>query len=347
MNDIASIDKNFKIETNINKNDIKFYDARVSPFKIYGIFYENGKFRRMPEEIAKTVSNGVYSLHANTAGGRVRFKTNSSYVAINAKMTAIGKMPHFALCGSAGFDLYVNGVYKASYVPPYYMTDGYEGVIELDDQDVKEIMINFPLYSDVCELYIGVCEDSVILPPEPYKTELPVVFYGSSVTQGGCASRPGTSYQGFISRELDTDYINLGFSGGARAEDEIADYIKTLNMSAFVYDYDYNAPDISYLKNTHEKMFKRIREANPTLPIVLVSMPKQNLSSVDLERLEVIRTTYQNALSSGDKKVYFIDGRTLMDIAGTEGTVDSVHPTDLGFFSMAKTMSKLLKNILK
>ena len=346
MSDITKIDKNFKVNTNINKEDIKFYDARVSPFRVYGVFYDDGKFRRMPEKIAKTVSNGVHSLHANTAGGRVRFKTNSPYVAINVKMTCITRMDHFPLCGSAGFDLYADGVYVSTFRPPYCMTDGYESLIELGAGKMREITINLPLYSDVCELYIGLASDAKIHAPTPYRVEKPVVYYGSSVTQGGCASRPGTAYQSFISRELDTDFINLGFSGNAMAEEEMYNYIKTLDMSAFVMDYDYNSPSIEHLTSTHEKMFLAIREAQPNLPIVILSAPIAVLNEEYTVRREIIKTTYTNALARGDKNVHFIDGPTLMAICGTDGTVDNVHPTDLGFFSMAKAIIDVLKEIL-
>ena len=346
MSDITKIDKNFKINTNINKEDIKFYDARVAPFRVYGVFYDDGKFRRMPEKIAKTVSSGVHSLHANTAGGRVRFKTNSPYVAINAKMTCITRMDHFPLCGSAGFDLYADGVYANTFRPPLNMTEGYESLIELGSAQMREITINLPLYSDVCELYIGLADDAEIDAPTPYRVEKPVVYYGSSVTQGGCASRPGTAYQSFICRELDVDFINLGFSGNARAEEEMYNYIKTLDMSAFVMDYDYNSPSIEHLTSTHEKMFLAIREAQPNLPIVMLSAPIAALNEEYTARCEIIKTTYTNALARGDKNVHFIDGPTLMAICGTDGTVDNVHPTDLGFFSMAQPIIKLLKEIL-
>ena len=346
MSDITKIDKNFKVNTNINKEDLKFYDARVTPFRIYGVFYEDGKFRRMPEEIAKTVSNGVHYLHANTAGGRVRFKTNSPYVAINTKMECITRMDHFPLCGSAGFDLYADGVYENTFRPPYDMQGGYEGLIKFDSAKMREITINLPLYSDVCELYIGLASDAEIHAPTPYRVEKPVVYYGSSVTQGGCASRPGTAYQGFISRELDANFINLGFSGNAMAEEEMYNYIKTLDMSAFVMDYDYTAPTIEHLLATHEKMFLAIREAQPNLPILLLCAPLAVLNAEYTVRREIIRTTYNNALSKGDKNVYFIDGPTLMNICGTEGTVDTVHPTDLGFLSMAQAVINVMKEIL-
>ena len=127
MKNISEIDKNFSIETNIKKDDICFCDVKEKPFEIYGVFYENGKFRRMPEEVAKTVNDGVLSLHANTAGGRVRFRTDSPYIAIHAEMPYVGKMPHFALTGSAGFDLYIReekDKYFKSFVPPFKITDG-------------------------------------------------------------------------------------------------------------------------------------------------------------------------------------------------------------------------------
>jgi len=347
MSNIAGIDKNFKIETKINKPDLKFHSVLEAPIRVHGVYYKDDKFRRMPSEIARTVSPGVYALHANTAGGRVRFKTDSPYVAISVKMANVGKMSHFALCGSSGFDLYADGDYVKSYIPPFDITDGYESVIDLGTPKEREIMIEMPLYSDVCEMYIGLSESAEISAPTPYRVEKPVVFYGSSVTQGGCASRPGTCYQGFLSRWLDFDYVNLGFSGAARAEDEIADYIASLDMSVFVYDYDYNAPSAEHLEKTHEKMFKKIREAHPSLPIIIITMPKPYLNLDNLRRYEIIKSTYEKVVESGDKNVHFIDGRTLLTIAGNEGTVDSTHPTDLGFFSMAKRIAETLGPVLK
>lgn len=344
MSDIAKIDKNFKIETEINKPDIAFYDTRVAPFKIYGIFYEDGQFRRMPKATAGSVSDGVYALHTNTAGGRVRFKTDSPYVAIKAKMSSVGLMSHFALCGSAGFDLYEGTVHVSSFRPPFDIKDGFEQVIELGASKMRDITINFPLYSNVSELYVGLSESAQICAPSPYANEKPVVYYGSSITQGGCANCAGTSYQDFISRELNLDYINLGFSGNARAEDTMINYIKSLDMSMFVYDYDHNAPNYEHLKNTHEKMFIAIREAQPTLPIIIMSRPKTQLNDTEIKRMELIRATYENAINRGDKNVYFLDGPTLMAISGTDGLVDEAHPTDLGFFSIAKAIVKVIKD---
>lgn len=350
MHNITLIDSNFKVNTKLDIKDIKFYDIKQPPFKIHGVFYDSGKYRRIPENVAKTVNDGVYGLHANTAGGRVRFKTDSPYVAIHSEMPSIGKMPHFALTGSAGFDLYIGkepAKYIATFVPPFEIKDGYESVVFFDSSEMREITINFPLYSEVSELYIGVSNDAVLCPAEKYKLEKPIVYYGSSITQGGCASRPGNSYESIVSRMLNADYVNLGFSGSARAEDEIAEYISKLDMSMLVYDYDHNAPTAEHLNKTHEKMFKIIRKTNPDLPIMLLSRPKFSLTEDEEIRLEIIKSTYQNAIESGDRNVYLIDGRALMKTAEDEGTVDNCHPNDLGFMSMAKELGDLLEKILE
>ena len=348
MHDITKIDSNFAVETSLDIEGIKFYNIQDAPISLHGVFFENGLYRRLPEKVAKTVSKGVNRLHTCTAGGRIKFSTNSPYVAIKAVMSSIAKMSHFPLTGSAGFDLYVGKKeqYHASFVPPFDITDGFESVVRFESSAQREITINLPLYSNVSALYIGLDEHASLKKSAAYKFEKPIVFYGSSITQGGCASRPGNSYESIISRALQTDYLNLGFSGNAKAEDAIAQYIKTLDMSVFVYDYDYNAPNVEHLQDTHQKMFQTVRQAQPDLPIVILSRPKRRRNNDEMKRLAVIRKTYDDAIAAGDQNVYFIDGYTLMKYAGNDGTVDGCHPNDFGFHSMAKVLIRQLKNLL-
>ena len=347
---ISEIDKNFSTVESYNKDGFSYYNIDNEPFRIYGVFREGDRYRRMPEDVAKSVSEGVHFLHSNTAGGRVRFKTDSATVRIVAKMGNTGRMQHFAFTGSVGFDLYEktdDGYnYISTYVPPFEVNGDFEGSIGLECKKLRDLTINFPLYSDVCELHIGLEDGSVLLPGDEYKPEPPIVYYGSSITQGGCASRSGTSYQGFICRKFDRDFINLGFSGNARAEDNMIEYICSLPMSVFVEDYDHNSPDTDHLRATHEKLFKAVRAKYPDIPIVIMSRPKYYLTDEESERLEIIRETYNNAVAAGDKNVYILDGRQLMEAAGNEGTVDNCHPTDLGFASMAKALGDLFADIL-
>jgi len=345
MKTVSTLDKNFDVKTDIDKDDIIFYNAEEAPFKIYGIFKENGLFRRMPEKVAKSVNECVAFHHTNTAGGRVRFRTDSKYVAINAEMEGLGKFPHMTFAGAIGFDLYVDDFHEKTFAPPFEIENGYEGVHDFWKEGMKEVTINFPLYSDVKNLFIGLEETAKIEPPSPYVNEKPIVYYGSSITQGGCASRPGMSYQGIISREFNCDYINLGFSAGARGEDEITDYIKGLDMSVFVLDYDHNAPTPEHLEQTHEKMFKTIRNAHPDLPIIMMSKPNHVLRPIEEKSLQVIERTYNNAIAAGDKNVYMLNNKQLTALCGCEGSVDKSHPTDFGLASMAKALIEVLKEI--
>lgn len=338
MSSIASVDKNLKVETNIKKDGLKFYDVKDEPFKVYGVIYENGTFRRIPQAVADSVSAGVALLNRNTAGGRVRFRTDSPYVVIKSKGET-GKLPHMALVGVAGFDLYHENDHIATFMPPNDTTWGFESIAEFGrEKKMREITINFPLYSCVEELYVGLDENATVEAPTEYKITKPVVYYGSSITQGGCASRPGTCYQGYITRKFDCDYINLGFSGNGKAEDEIAEYIAGLDMSLFVYDYDHNAPTLEHLEKTHERMFKIIRQKNPDLPIIMMPRPKYDIDSFEDKRSQVILRTYNNAKESGDKNVYFISSKELCALCANDGTVDRCHPTDAGFLSMAKAV---------
>ncbi len=347
MKNIADIDSNFKVGTSLNREGLRFYDVEEDPFRVHGIFWQDGKYRRLPEKVAASVSEGVHYLHANTAGGRVRFRTDSSCVAISAKMEGIGKMPHFALTGSAGFDLYIRKEqgeeFFRSFVPPFDIEDGYESLVEFGTKEEREITINFPLYSDVCRLYIGLDADAFVDEPVPYRIEKPIVYYGSSITQGGCASRPGNCYQAYVSRMFEVDHINLGFSGSARGEDAIIDYMQTLDMSVFVCDYDHNAPSVSHLQNTHEKLVQAIRKAHPDIPIIIMCRPAYHMADEVRQRLEIVKQTYRNAVAAGDRKVYLVEETALNGECGKEGTVDITHPNDFGFAVMAKAVCECIE----
>lgn len=346
MSNIAEIDPNFKVETAIDKPDICFYNSLEAPFGIYGVFYQDRQFRRLPESVAKTVNAGVLRLHNHTAGGRVRFRTDSPYVAISAKTPVVGKMAHFAMTGSSGFDLYDGDRFVNSFVPPFNYKEGYENVIELGDKKMRDITIHFPLYSQVSQLYIGVSRDAVLEAPKPYTHQIPMVYYGSSVTQGGCASRPGMAYSNIVSRRLDADHINLGFSGSGKGEQEIADYIKDLKMSVFICDYDHNAPTPEHLEQTHGRLVRTVREANPELPIVCLSRPQIYVNEEAQRRIDIIRATVDSCRDRGDEKIWMLTGQQLMALTDGEGLVDKWHPTDLGFASMAKVLGNFLKTIL-
>ncbi|MBQ3141389.1 MAG: SGNH/GDSL hydrolase family protein [Clostridia bacterium] len=349
--DITKVDKNFIVEERFQRDGLTFFDAEQAPFRIHGLLREGDCFRRLPQALADATNEGVAWLNAHTAGGRVRFATDSPYIAIHAELGDLGKMTHMPFTGSIGFDLYTGTRYLGTYIPPNVdITGTLNGVVDvykLMPSGEREYTINFPLYSGVKKLYIGLKEGCSLKAAPDYSVAKPVVYYGSSITQGGCASRPGTAYPGIITRELDCDHLNLGFSGSARGEDCMAEYIAGLEMSAFVYDYDHNAPSPEHLQATHERMFRTVRAAQPELPIIMLPRPKFYLDADEQQRIAIVRQTYDNAVAAGDRNVYHIAHDVLLEPRVRESAlVDNTHPTDAGFVSMAYAVMDVLRPIL-
>ena len=350
MSKLEKIDKNFKVNSSIEREGLTFYDIKEEPFSVHGLLREDDAWVRMPTEVASSVNEGVAWLYRHTAGGRVRFVTDSPYIAIKsiqpkAEIPALTPLP-----GKSGFDLYVgygeNMMYRCTFRPDANERAGFEAYVDFPSHAEKRLItINFPLYNGVDELYIGVKEGSLLEKAPDYTIKTPFVYYGSSITQGAAASRPGNEYQGFLSRRFDADFINLGFSGSARGEDLMAEYIANLDMSLFVYDYDYNAPSAEHLEATHERMFLTVREKHPDIPIIILSRPNYKVPDDDA-RCKVIKKTYENAVARGDDNVYYVSGKELMALCGAEGTIDNIHPNDLGFFSMAQTLTPVIERII-
>ncbi len=354
MSNISNIDKNLSVESVLNKDGISFYDVRRDPFEVYGLYdYKNQPtFCRLPKNVAQTTNDGVATLYNHTAGGRVRFSTDSEFICIRATMNNVCLFSHMPASGVAGFDLFVDSPdgyesrYVKTFMPPWHTTDdGYESKIDLGNKKMRYYTINFPSYSGVSELWVGISDGSTLGEGLPYKNLPPIVYYGSSITQGGCASRPGNIYQNVVCRRTNIDYINLGFSGSGRGEDTIVDYMATLDMYAFVSDYDHNAPSCEHLAATHHKLYEKIRAAHPSIPYIMLSKCDVDGNYADsLKRRDVIHDSYLKARNSGDKNVYFIDGASIFrGPYQNMCTVDSCHPNDLGFALMADAITAELE----
>ena len=342
--DISVIDKNFKVDTEIDKTGLKFYSVDEAPFRLYGVFREGDKYVRLPSEVASTVSAGVASLNYHTAGGRVRFVTNSKRIAIIARFYEASQSVHMPFTVKAGVDVYVGNKFEGTFMPPASLPSRAYESLKCFAEGEKVITLNFPLYGALSELFVGIDEGASLSEAPDYKYESPVVYYGSSITQGGCASRPGMSYQAMLSRWLDCNHVNLGFSGNAKGEPTMVDYMASLDMSVFVCDYDHNAPTVEHLAATHEPLYRGIRAKHPNLPIIFISRPSVIDNSA---RLAVIKATYDKAVAEGDKNVYFLDGASFFGFDSNEHTVDTCHPTDLGFYLMAKGIEPVLCEILE
>ncbi len=354
MSDITKIDKNFvQQQAEINGND-KVYTLPCEEIDLYGGFYdyERGHFQRMPYDTAKDISLGVEVLSSCPAGMRARFKTNSNKFGILVHYRSVAKMSHMPRTGSSGFTILEKtekGFHHVNTLKPDDTNlQGFTGQTSLKGDKMREYIVYFPLYNEyVTEIKFIFDAECVVEHGNKYEFDLPIVYYGSSITQGGCCSRPDNCYQAYISKWHNVDYINLGFSGGARAEDKMIEYLATLESKVFVIDYDHNAPSAQHLKDTHYKLYSAYRKAHPDTPVIIMSEPDYDSDPKANERLRAIKKTYLKAKKEGDENVYFIDGRKLFGKNDRENcTVDGCHPNDLGFYKMALALDRVIKNLL-
>lgn len=346
--DIKNIDKNFKINS-ANESEYDFFPYRS--FTVEG-FCKDGagekELVRLPKAVLKNLSPALNEAAHFCAGGVVRLRTDSSKIAVRCNYNQMRNSSGMPLSADAGIDLYSGLKFIANYRPE----DG-NPFIDMEASTESEQMCDYtmylPLYSNINELEIGLLKGSKTEKAAPHKSGKTILFYGSSVTNGGCASRPGLTYPAVITRKMGAEMINLGFSGNARGELEIAEYIARLDVSAVIIEYDHNAPTAQFLKETHEPFFKTVRDAKPNVPIILISGWFFRERSDDVNRKirrDIVKQTMLNAVNSGDKAVYFIDGSKLFPRETcTDFSADCIHPNDTGFGIMAEKITDILKNL--
>jgi len=358
--DIGKLDKAMRPRKSAEA-PLAWHSPKEPPFQVAGFawFERDRVYRRLPLEPPETIPDAVDSLANWTAGGQIRLRTDSAKCAVRVKLDDVADLNHMPATGQCGFDCYIGPAKRMRYVATttydHHHTH-YETVLfELAAREMRHVTLNFPLYMGVDEVLVGLEEDAEVKPPEAYALDGRVAVYGTSITQGGCASRPGMAWTDILSRRIDIEFINLGFSGNGRGEAEVARTIATLERSAcFVLDYEGNCVSTDLLKQTFPEFIRILREAHPNVPIVGVShvrSARELWSEVALkhrlERGAFQRETIEGLRAKGDKNVHFVDGSTFLGEDFDECAVDGVHPTDLGFLRIAEAMTPILERILK
>ena len=307
---------------------------------------EGRRYWRLPADVIDQVNSGVSEVAKVPSGARVRFATDSRRIALCAVVGPAGYIKNVGAIGKCGLAGYVDGEWHYVVYPVASDAEEMTGAYDLDGK-MHEHTVYLPLFTPLYDLMIGLDDDAQVKPPRPYAVQKPIVFYGSSITNGASATHAGNAYVSIVCRRLDASFLNLGFSGSARGEESIARYIAGLDMSLFVMDYDHNAPDAAHLEATHER-FRIVREAQPALPIALISKPDFDIDPEgNAARRAVIRRTYEHALAAGDARVRFIDGETLFGTTERRDClVDGTHPNDLGFRRMANAITPVLRELL-
>jgi len=327
----------------------------ISGLPWYG---ENGgELFRLPAQLKDTYNKSVWSLAQSPSGGRIRFRTNSRALAIRLEYPHPPGMLNMHAFGQSGVDLYVGNTYWGTATADKNAHPGkiYEHVyFNFPDRPraEREITIYLPLYEGVKVLGLGVDAAAEIKPPRPFALDKPVVYYGTSITQGGCASRPAMDYEAILGRRLNIDFVNLGFSGTGKYEPELARAVASIDASCFVLDSS-NIKTVEELRKVYAPFIETIRSKHPDTPILAISpiYSTQELTDdarkrSDEERRTFTREVISQRIAGGDRNIQLIEGTDLLGPHQGDGLVDGTHPNDLGFHWIADALTGRLASVL-
>lgn len=333
--------------TSLGDLRLRWHDARRLPIEGRGWTNTETFYNRLPARAKDKVPPLVWSLNRNTAGLCVRFITNSTKLGARWDAGAGGmyQMYHMPAAGVCGLDLYARraGLWEFTAIGRPTTTTTLRLITDKLSPEPTEYLLYLPLYSGVSDLRIGI-EPGAWIAPAPARSAArarPIVFYGTSITQGGCASRPGMAYPAILGRWLDREVINLGFSGSGRMEPEMADFLGELDPALYVLD---NLPNLTTKEAAEriEPFVERLRSHRPNTPILLVEDahdPETNPDNL------VLRAAFANLRARGARNLYLQPGAPLL--AGLENsTVDGTHFTDLGYYRYCIAIYPEIRRIL-
>jgi hypothetical protein len=337
-------------------SDFLWYDVALLGIEGQGWTDTEAKFDRLPAKAEGVVRGAVWGLSHDSAGMAVHFKTDAMTIQARWSLTASGlAMPHMPATGVSGVDLYVKteaGKWRwLANGRPTKFPENRATLAQGIPSGQREYLLYLPLYNGVTSVEIGIEKSNYLERVSRPAGVKPIVFYGTSITQGGCASRPGMVHTAILGRRLDHPVINLGFSGNGKMEQEVADLLSELDVAVYVIDClpNMNAEEVA---TRTEPLVRTLREAHPTTPILLVEdRSYSDAFFVDSKRQrnessrEVFRAAYQRLVAAGVTRLAYLEGEHLLGDDG-EATVDSSHPTDLGFMRMADAFEPLLKQLL-
>ncbi len=337
---------------------VLWYDVKLLEVEGKGWSETKDPYDRLPAKAEGVVSDAVWGLSRNSAGLCARFVTDAA--TIRARWTLISEnlaMPHMPATGVSGLDLYAkDGQGRWRWLAngrPTAATNSLELAAGLPSGE-REYLLYLPLYNGISSVDLGIPKESKLAKADAYPANRarPIVFYGTSITQGGCASRPGMVHTAIIGRRLARPVINLGFSGNGRMEPEMAALLAELDPAVYVLDC---LPNMTAAEVTErvEPFVLTLRAARPETPILLVEDRNYTdgfLVASKRERNEsshaALRASHERLTAAGVEHLHYLPGEFLLGDDG-EGTVDSSHPTDLGFMRQAAAFQEVLEPLVR
>ena len=337
------------------KAALTWHDVR--DWGIEGKGWTNTKryFDRLPSKAEGVVREPVWNLSRHSAGMTVRFITDATTIEVRYNLLSDRlAMSHMPATGVSGLDLYAEN------------SEGFERWVSVTRPEsqvvestiakdlrpgLRKYTVYLPLYNGVESLEIGVDAEATFEPVSP-RTEKPIVFYGTSIMHGACASRPGMAIPAILGRRFNRSTINLGFSGNGRMEPEVGALLSELDPCVFAIDCLPNM-NAEMLTERAAPLVRQLRAAHPNTPILLVEdrtftntpfFPKR--AAHHKNSRAAFKAAHQSLLDEGIHKLYYLDGENLLGLDG-EGATDGSHPNDLGMVRYADAYEPALRAILQ
>jgi lysophospholipase L1-like esterase len=350
----------------VDTNGVKWIDGKFLPIEGKCFANTSAYYDRLPSNVTAKVNAGVRALKTHSSGMQFRFSTDSKK--LHFKWTPTSSrlaMDHMPATGVSGIDVYAQGADgKWRFVRQGRIRDGAKGAsFSIGWTPGTPCLVNLPLYNGVKDFTLGIDKNASIkaLPPRKSGVNKPVVFYGTSITHGGCASRPGLAFPSIIGRDLDVPIANLGFSGSGRMEFEMSEHLAAIDASCYVLDCLWNmggarsAPCDSDLKGIkpgpaavvrarYEPFIRNLRAKRPGVPIVMAEQCDVFCKGPNASD-KFIKGLYDKLIAEGWKNLVYLP-KTEMYTGDLEGTVDGCHPNDLGMKSLSKAFGKAVKEAL-
>ncbi len=308
-------------------------------------------YDRLPHSLKDQVREPVWKLSRASAGLSISFITNSTSIQVKWTVLNDVQMNHMAETGIKGLDLYVFQDDKWRYLNTARPTSQSSQSLLISNMinEFRKYRLYLPLYDGVVDLKVGIDPNSEISKPEPLKAK-PIVFYGTSITQGGCASRPGMAHTNILSRMLNRHCINFGFSGNGEMEQPIVELIAEMNPEFYIIECLPNMKPVEVTERTIP-LVQMIRKQHAETPILLkenfeysAAILDNRLDATILEKNQALQREYEKILKMQIPNVHYIHS---MGAAGQdhEGTVDGIHFTDLGFIRYANFLVDKFREI--
>lgn len=354
--EIARYDSRMVVSEGVVTNGLKWIDGKLLPIEGRAFDDVEHWYDRLPAGVTTNVNEGVRAMKHHTSGMQFRFSTDSKSLAFKWIPYSGGlSMDHMPSTGVSGIDVYRFDAKSGRwlYAATGRIWDAKKGgSLKIAWTPGEACLVNLPLYNGLREFSLGIDPNAEVRSLGPRKSGIdkPVVFYGTSITHGGCASRPGLAFVNVVGRDLDVPVVNLGFSGSGVMEYEMSEHLARIDASCYVLDCLWNMDFDRHggrrnVNVNYEPFIRNLRAKRPGVPIVMAEQCDVFCGGPN-EKDRYIRALYEKLVAEGWQNLVYLS-KTEMYSGDGEGTVDGCHPNDLGMASMARAFGGAVKAALK